>query len=60
MQANAPSVSESGTTDYTTSVQGDADGVGGGDDCVFTYELDGLGSSIEYDADTGEVTTTIN
>ena len=60
MQANAPSVSENGTTDYTTSVQGDADGVGGGDDCVFTYELDGLGSSIEYDADTGEVTTTIN
>lgn len=60
MQANAPSVSTAGDTDYLVTVQADADGVGGGQDCVFTYQLDGEGSSIGYDADTGEVTTDIN
>ncbi|KMQ73538.1 type II secretion system protein [Marinobacter subterrani] len=59
MQANAPSISENGATDYHTTVQGDADGVGAGADCVFTYQLDSQGSTIEYDADTGEVTTTL-
>ncbi|WP_166258834.1 type II secretion system protein [Marinobacter salicampi] len=59
MQANAPSVN--GTTpDYVVTVQGDADGNEPGDDCVFTYQLDGQGSTIGYDADTGEVTTDIN
>jgi prepilin-type N-terminal cleavage/methylation domain-containing protein len=60
MQANAPSVSGGGDTDYLAAAQGDVDGNEPGDDCVFTYQLNEAGSTIGYDADTGEVTTDIN
>ncbi|MDX1636300.1 MAG: prepilin-type N-terminal cleavage/methylation domain-containing protein [Marinobacter sp.] len=59
LQANAPSVTGA-TPDYDVTVQADADGNEPGQDCVFTYQLDGEGSTIGYDADTGEVTTVIN
>jgi prepilin-type N-terminal cleavage/methylation domain-containing protein len=59
LQGNAPSV-VGATPDYDVTVQGDVDGNEPGDDCLFTYQLDGEGSSIGYDADTGEVTTVIN
>jgi len=53
LQANAPSIATSGTaTDYTAS--------GNNSVCTYTYNPDGLGSDIEYDADTGSVTTNIN
>ena len=57
LQANAPTVTGA-TPEYEISVQ--ADGNGGGQDCVFTYQADGQGSNIVYDADTGEITTNIN
>jgi prepilin-type N-terminal cleavage/methylation domain-containing protein len=58
LQANAPSITGTGP-DYEVTTQGDADG-DPGSDCVYTYQLDGQGSTIVYDADTGEITTTIN
>ncbi|WP_150914385.1 type II secretion system protein [Marinobacter halotolerans] len=58
LQSNAPTIAGA-DADYTVTVQPDADGDPGAD-CVFTYELDGQGSTITYDADTGEINTTIN
>ena len=52
LQSNAPIVSTAGQTEYTTSV------ISG--DCVFTYQPDNQGSTIAYDADTGEISTVIN
>lgn len=58
LQSNAPSIT--GTDpDYDVTIQADADG-DPGSDCVYTYQLDGQGSTIVYDADTGEISTTIN
>ncbi|MCK7549754.1 type II secretion system protein [Marinobacter koreensis] len=60
LQANAPTITgTSASPDYAVSVQPDGD-AGQGPDCVYTYQPDGQGSTIVYDADTGEVTTTIN
>lgn len=60
LQANAPTIGSSGSNaDYTVGIQSDGD-AGQGPDCVYTYQPDGQGSTIVYDADTGEVTTTIN
>ncbi|KXS53850.1 MAG: pilin [Marinobacter sp. T13-3] len=51
LQTNAPTVS--GTNpEYAVSIDGG--------DCVFTYQADGQNSTIEYDADTGAITTDIN
>ncbi|EMP53987.1 pilin [Marinobacter santoriniensis NKSG1] len=58
LQANAPTIAGA-NPDYAVRTQPDADG-DPGDDCVYTYQPDGQGSTIVYDADTGEVTTTIN
>jgi len=58
LQSNAPTIA-GGTPDYAVTTQGDADG-DPGSDCVFTYQLDGLGSIIGYDADNGEISTIIN
>jgi prepilin-type N-terminal cleavage/methylation domain-containing protein len=58
LQSNAPTIA-GGTPDYAVTTQGDADG-DPGNDCVFTYQLDGLGSTIGYDADNGEISTIIN
>ncbi|PXX89290.1 pilin [Marinobacter vulgaris] len=58
LQSNAPTISGA-TPDYAVTIQGDVDG-DPGDDCVFTYQLDDQGSTIVYDADTGEITSTIN
>ncbi len=53
LQSNAPSVGTTGTaTDYTAA--------GNNAVCTYTYNPDGQGSDIEYDADTGAVTTDIN
>jgi len=58
LQSNAPTIN--GTNpDYAVTTQADADG-DPGSDCVFTYQLDGQGSTIVYDADIGEIETTIN
>ncbi|MDX5385433.1 MAG: prepilin-type N-terminal cleavage/methylation domain-containing protein [Marinobacter sp.] len=51
LQSNAPTVSGA-NPEYVTTVSGG--------DCIFTYQLDGQNSTIGYDADTGEITTTIN
>lgn len=58
LQSNAPTVA-GGNADYVVTVQADADG-DPGQDCVFTYQADGQNSFITYDADTGDVTNTIN
>jgi hypothetical protein len=58
LQSNAPTIAGA-NSDYTVAVQPDADGDPGAD-CEFTYELDEQGSTITYDADTGEIDTTIN
>lgn len=51
LQSNAPTVA--GTDpDYAITVTSG--------NCVFTYQADGQGSTIEYDADNGEISTTIN
>ncbi len=54
LQSNAPTVSAvaANNPDYLITVAAG--------DCVFTYQSDGQGSNIEYDADTGEIITTIN
>lgn len=56
LQANAPSVAAGAgaSPDYLVSTQADPD-AGESTDCVFTYQLDGAGNTIVYDADTGEV-----
>ena len=51
LQANAPTVSGD-DADYVVT--------DGGGDCVFTYQADGQNSTIRYDADTGEIETSIN
>ncbi|WP_404368094.1 prepilin-type N-terminal cleavage/methylation domain-containing protein [Marinobacter sp.] len=54
LQSNAPSVSAAATDNpdfLATEVTGD---------CRFTYQLDGQTSFIEYDANTGEVSTVVN
>jgi prepilin-type N-terminal cleavage/methylation domain-containing protein len=58
LQSNAPTVSGA-NPDYVVTTQADTGG-NPGNDCVFTYQLDGQNSTIVYDADTGDVTTTIN
>ncbi len=58
MQSNAPTVSGA-NPDYAVTTVADGD-AGEGNDCVFTYQPDGQASTINYDADTGEITTTIN
>ncbi len=58
LQSNAPTVTGA-NPDYAVTVQADTGG-NPGQDCVFTYQADGQGSTIVYDADTGEVRTTIN
>ncbi len=58
LQSNAPTVAGA-NADYVVTVQADADG-DPGQDCVFTYQADGQGSFITYDADSGDVTNTIN
>lgn len=58
LQSNAPTVA-GGNEDYVVTVQADGDG-DPGQDCVFTYQADSQGSTIVYDADTGDITTTIN
>lgn len=58
LQSNAPTVA--GTNpDYVVTTQADTGG-NPGSDCVFTYQPDGQNSTIVYDADNGEITTTIN
>jgi len=52
LQSNAPTVSTTAPADYIISINGG--------NCVFTYQPDGQGSTIAYDADTGEIITTIN
>lgn len=52
LQSNAPTVSTAGTPEYLITIDNG--------DCVFTYQADNQGSTIEYDADTGEINTTIN
>ncbi|MEE3169009.1 MAG: prepilin-type N-terminal cleavage/methylation domain-containing protein [Pseudomonadota bacterium] len=52
LQSNAPTVAASGTPEYLISIDAG--------DCVFTYQPDGQGSDITYDADTGEIITNIN
>ncbi|MBD3639894.1 MAG: prepilin-type N-terminal cleavage/methylation domain-containing protein [Marinobacter sp.] len=64
LQANAPSVAGA-AADYVIASVGDVDGNEAGNDCEFTYQLDGLAGTADekliiYDADTGEVTTNIN
>lgn len=56
LQSNAPTVGVA-QEEYVISLQADTNG---GNDCVFTYRADGQGSTIRYDADTGEIDTIIN
>jgi prepilin-type N-terminal cleavage/methylation domain-containing protein len=50
MQSNAPTIGAN--ADYSAS--------GTGSECTFTYQLDGLGSTIIYDTNNGEITKTVN
>lgn len=54
LQSNAPvaATSEAADTEYLVSLAGDS--------CEYEYLLDEQGSTIVYDTDTGEITTTIN
>lgn len=53
LQSNAPTVATGGTaSDYTAS--------GANSVCTYTYNLDGQGSTITYDADTGEIGKNVN
>jgi prepilin-type N-terminal cleavage/methylation domain-containing protein len=52
LQSNAPSVSTGSTTDYEAA--------GASNSCTYTYNPDGRSSTITYNAETGEVATTIN
>ena len=55
LQSNAPTMSTAttadATADYWASVTGDV--------CEFEYQLDGQGSTIDYDTSNGEIATTI-
>ena len=55
LQSNAPTVSTAAaanaTVDYWASATGDV--------CEFEYQLDGQGSTIDYDTSNGEIVTTI-
>ena len=51
LQSNAPTVNGA-SPEYVISLSED--------DCVFTYQPDNQGSTIQYDADTGDITTTVN
>ncbi|WP_308318839.1 prepilin-type N-terminal cleavage/methylation domain-containing protein [Marinobacter sp. F4206] len=51
LQSNAPTIT-GGSPDYAVTAPSG--------NCLFTYQLDGQGSTIGYDADTGDITTTIN
>jgi len=55
LQSNAPTVSTAtaadATADYWASVSGNV--------CEFKYQLDGQGSTIDYDTSNGEIVTTI-
>ena len=51
LQSNAPTISVTAPDYAVTALSGN---------CVFTYQLDGNGSNIGYDADTGGVSTTLN
>ncbi|MBS3805818.1 MAG: prepilin-type N-terminal cleavage/methylation domain-containing protein [Oleiphilaceae bacterium] len=53
LQSNAPSVGVTATEDDYTASASDSE-------CTYTYNLDGQDSVIGYNADTGEVSTTIN
>lgn len=52
LMANAPSAATGTGSDYQVSVSGG--------DCRYSYQLNASGSYIDYDPQTGEVTTTIN
>lgn len=54
LQSNAPEVAttQADDTEYLVALSGD--------DCEYEYLLDEQGSTIVYDTDTGEITTTIN
>lgn len=67
LQANAPSVAGAAADgiEYVVASVADVDGNEAGNDCEFTYQLDGLAGTADekliiYDADTGEVTTNVN
>jgi prepilin-type N-terminal cleavage/methylation domain-containing protein len=51
LQSNAPKVTGA-EADYTVTTSGG--------NCVFTYQPDGLGSTIFYNASSGEISTVIN
>ena len=52
LQGSAPTVGTTGTVDYITTA--------GGTTCTFTYQKDGAGSFITYNANDGEVQVTLN
>lgn len=56
LQSNAPTISTAtaanANADYWASVSGDV--------CEYEYQLDGQGSTIDYDTSNGEIVTTIN
>jgi MSHA pilin protein MshB len=52
LQGSAPTVGTTGTVDYLTTASGT--------ECTYTYQPDGAGSFIRYDAENGEVNVTIN
>ncbi|MCM0610895.1 prepilin-type N-terminal cleavage/methylation domain-containing protein [Marinobacter sediminum] len=56
LQSNAPTISTAtaadANADYWASVTGDV--------CEYEYQLDGQGSTIDYDTSNGEIVTTIN
>jgi len=53
LQSNAPTINQTANSaDYQATVNSG--------DCRFVYQPDGLASYIQYDANTGEVTVTIN
>jgi len=51
LQSNAPTITGAEADYAVTASSGD---------CIFTYQLDGLSSTISYDADAGEISTVIN
>jgi MSHA pilin protein MshB len=52
LQGSAPTVGTSGGVDYITTASGT--------ECTYTYQPNGLGSFITYDAENGEVNVTLN
>ena len=55
LQSNAPTVSIASATDATADYWASAPG----NVCRFEYQLDGQGSTIDYDTSNGEIVTTI-